>query len=179
IARETVTAVEHRILSHGQNTSSRGLLASVAISLRRIFSTESSAALPGPPTYSNVAFDFYMRGHSLLEELSPASATKAVEYFERAIQEDPNFALAYAAVSDALIASMNYDVTPRAETLASARSHAEEAVRRDPALAEAHMVLGAVRQIDWDWFGAESSFREALRLKPNLARARRWFAGLI
>jgi serine/threonine protein kinase/tetratricopeptide (TPR) repeat protein len=179
IAHGAVIALEQRLLSHGESASTRGLLAEVVMPLRRVLAIQSSAALPGPPTFSNAAFDLYMRGHSLLEEMSPASAGSAAEYFLRAIQEDPNFALAYAAVSDARIASMNFDVTPRAETLASARSYAEEAVRRDPALAEAHMVLGAVRQIDWDWFGAESSFGEALRLKPNLARARRWFAGLI
>jgi serine/threonine protein kinase/tetratricopeptide (TPR) repeat protein len=179
IARGAVMALDQRILSNGESASSRGILAQFAMPLRRIFAIQSSAALPAPPTYSNAAFDLYMRGHSLLEEMSPASAERAAEYFLQAIQEDPSFALAYAGVSDARIASMNFDVTPRKETLASARSYAEEAVRRSPTLAEAHMVLGAVRQIDWDWSGAESSFGEALRLKPNLARARRWFAGLI
>jgi serine/threonine protein kinase/Tfp pilus assembly protein PilF len=179
IAHEAVTALEHRLLANGPNPSSRGLLAQVAMPLRRIFSAQSTSALPGPPTYSNTAFDCYMRGHSLLEEMSAASATTAIDYFKRAIQEDPNFALAYAALADAEISSMNYDVTSRAETLASARSDAEQAVRGDPTLAEAHMVLGAVRQLDWDWHGAESSFTEAMRLKPNLARARRWYGGLI
>jgi serine/threonine protein kinase/tetratricopeptide (TPR) repeat protein len=179
IAHKAVLALEHRVLSHGETGSSRGLLAQMAIPLRQMFRTQSDAVLPNPPTYSHAAFDLYLRGHSLLEELSPASTTSAIEYFERAIQEDPNFALAYAAVSDAHITLMNFDVTPRAETLRLARTYAEEAVSCDAALAEAQMVLGAVLQIEWDWSGAESRFKEALRLKPNLARARRWFAGLI
>jgi Tfp pilus assembly protein PilF len=74
---------------------------------------------------------------------------------------------------------LNYDLQTNSDILKTAASYAEEAVRRDPNLAEAHMVLGAVRQVDWDWPGAEASFREALRLKPNLARARRWYAGLV
>jgi Tfp pilus assembly protein PilF len=104
---------------------------------------------------------------------------RAIEYFKRAIDEDPGFALAYAAVADAQISALNYDVYPPTQALQVASSYAQQAVRRDPHLAEAHTVLAAVKQLDWDWSDAEVEFREALRLKPNYSRARRWYAGLI
>jgi serine/threonine protein kinase/Tfp pilus assembly protein PilF len=179
IAHGAVLALEQHILSRGSATSSRGMLALAVMPLRRYFSIQTSASLPGPPTHNNAALDFYLRGHSLLEEVSPETIQQAAGYFRRAIEEDPEFALAYAAMADALISSLNYDLQPNPDTLKSAASYAQEAVRRGPTLAEAHMVQGAVRQIDWDWPGADNSFREALRLKPNLSRARRWYAGLV
>jgi serine/threonine-protein kinase len=179
IARGVVMALDERLLSGNASGSSRGLLTMAALPLRRIFAMQFGGALPVPPTSSNVAFDLYMRGHSLLEDLSPSSTVRAVEYFQRAIDEDPSFALAYAAVADAQISSLNYDVYPPAQVLQSARSYALQSVRRDPNLAEAHTVLAAVKQLDWDWSDAEAQFREALRLKPNYSRARRWYAGLI
>jgi Tfp pilus assembly protein PilF/TolB-like protein len=179
IARGAVMALDRRLVSGGASGPSHPLLTAAALPLRRIFAPQSSAALMRPPTSSNAAFDLYLRGHHLLEDISPSSTVRAIEYFKRAIDEDPTFALAYAAVADAEISALNYDVYPPARALESARYYAQESVRHDPHLAEAHTVLAAVKQLDWDWPGADTEFREALRLKPNYARARRWYSGLI
>jgi tetratricopeptide (TPR) repeat protein len=176
IARGSVSAIENRI---ALATTGAGLVAPLALKFRKWFNLQTAAGLPGPPTYSNAAFDDYMRGRNLLEELEASSTRAALNYFRRAVEEDPGFALAYAALADAHLSLMNYETAPSAELSAAARTYAEEAVNRDPGLAEAHMVLGAVRQNNWEWAASESSYREALRLKPMLARARRWYAGLI
>ena len=180
IARGAVAGVENHILlgrfgAQGQ----RGMVLSAAARMRELFAFQNGAALSAAPTRSNAAFDLYMRGHNLLEELSPGSARAAIDYFKRAIDEDPDFALAFAAMADAQMALMNYNYLPHPELAKNARYYAAKAVERDPHLAEAHTVIAAVRQMDWDWKGAAESYLEALRLKPKLARARRWYAGLI
>jgi serine/threonine-protein kinase len=180
IARNAVAAVERRVLlgAEGDGRAS-GTLASAAYRVRHLFSMQAADALPGPPTSSATAFDLYMRGHHVLEELSPDTASASIGYFKRAIDEDPNFALAYASTADAYMALMNYNYVPHPELAKFARYYAVRAVELGPNLAEAHSVQAAVQQMDWDWNGAEASYRRALSLKPNLGRAHRWFGGFI
>jgi TolB-like protein/Tfp pilus assembly protein PilF len=178
IARKTVAALEQRILLHS-DPQAAGFLSSSVLRLKGWFALQTSGSLPDAPTRNNAALDLYMRGHNLLEEVSAPSADAAIQYFKRAIDEDPRFALAYAATADGYMALMNYNYRPNQELAAQARMFANKAVEIDPNLAEAQMVLGAVRQMDWDWKGASSSYELAIRLKPALARLRRWYAGLL
>jgi len=180
IARSAAGVLEDRVLmASAASGPATAFVAPLASRVRSFFNLEAAAALPGPPTYSRAAFDYYMQGHNLLEESSPSGTQASIELFTRAVGEDPNFALAYAALADAHLALMNYEVAPRRALADAAKNYAERAVSRDSGLAEAHMVLGAVRQHNWEWKASEDSYREALRLKPRLARARRWFGGMI
>jgi Tfp pilus assembly protein PilF/TolB-like protein len=171
IAQGTVAALRER-LGNG-----RGALP-LAARVRRLF-PGLHTAVAAAPTTSNTAFDLYMRGRHLLEEASPQSSVAAIDYFKRAVQEDPGFALAHSALSDACINTMDNSLTTDPELLNTAREHAERAVSSAPDLAEAHASLAAVRQSVWDWSGSERSYKEALRLKPTFARAHLWYAGLI
>ena len=179
ISRNTATAVERQLMLGAKGPDQANALARAAYGLRRWFGRQSTGYFSGPPTTSNIAFDFYMRGHHLLEELSPQSAGAAIDYFKRAIENDEQFALAYAGVADAYMALMNYNYAPHPELAQNARYYAERAVELGRDLAEAHAALAAVRQMDWDHIGAEDSYHEALRLKPNYAKARRWYAGFV
>jgi tetratricopeptide (TPR) repeat protein len=131
------------------------------------------------PTGNNRSFDLYMRGHSQLEEASPAGSSAALDLCQKAIQVDAGFALAHACAADAAMQLMNYNYLPHHELADEARKHATQAVELDPELAEAHSVLAAVRQMDWDWAGSEASYQQALKLNPEFSRARRWYAGLL
>lgn len=133
----------------------------------------------GTPTSSNVAFDHFLRGQTLLQESTPASVPAAVECFERAVAEDPHFALAFAALSQAHLSWMNFDQEHSEELGRKARTFADRALQQDRQLAEAFAAMGAVRQFEWDWDGARESYAEALRLKPRFPRALRWLAGLV
>ena len=133
----------------------------------------------GPPTRNSTAFDLYLRANSLLQEATPESLDAAKLLFERAIAEDPRFALAIAALAETYLALMNVAHESYAAMTAAARDNAIRAVREDPSLAEAHAVMGAVNQLDWDWLGSESEYDRALQLKPQFPRAIRWRAGLI
>jgi tetratricopeptide (TPR) repeat protein len=173
IAQGTVAAVRERMV--------RGTPAAtpIAASLRRLLPAAFRAGVAAAPTASNVAFDLYMRGRHLLEEASPQSSRAAIEYFRKAVEEDPGFALAHSALADACINTMDNSLMTDPELLNTARVHAQRAVYSAPDLAEAHASLAAVRQSVWDWQGAEQSYKQALRIKPTFARAHLWYAGLI
>lgn len=131
------------------------------------------------PTRSSAAFDLYLRGNSLLQEATPDSLRTAREFFARAVNEDSRFALAHASLAEASIALRNFGYTADGDLTRAARESAERAVREEPTLPEAHAALAAVRQLEWDWAGAEESYNEALRLKPDFPRALRWRGGLL
>ena len=173
IAQGAVTALRERLVS--------GPAAGVPIAarLRRLLPAAFRSGVAAAPTTSNIAFDLYMRGRHLLEEASSQSSRTAIDYFQRAVKEDPNFALAHSALADACINTMDNSLMTDPELLKTAREHAERAVNSAPDLAEAHASLAAVRQSVWDWEGAEKSYKEALRIKPTFARAHLWYAGLI
>jgi serine/threonine-protein kinase len=177
IARATVDALTTRVLWDPSTKSSvdRSLY-SIAHRLRRVLAFQNPSA---PPTASIAALDLYMRGRHLLEEMSPAPALAAINQLQKAVDQDPDFALAWSALADAQMVLMEFNYAPDAELLSRARGFAEKAVMRGPRLPEAHASLAAVEQNSWQWEASERRYRESLRLNPKFARARRWYAGLI
>jgi tetratricopeptide (TPR) repeat protein len=103
---------------------------------------------------------------------------EAVVEFDSALARDAHYALAMSGSADAHLFLKNADPANAKHHLDAARRLALQAVQTDPSLAEGHNSLAAVRQAEWRWQDAEMSYREALRLKPGLAKAHRWFCGL-
>jgi len=107
--------------------------------------------------------------------------TKAIGFFEQAIGEDRDYALAYAGLADCwtLLSAAAYG-EPSARTMAKAREAAEQALRLDPSNAEVQTALGFVRfRIDWDWPAAESALVRACELSPGHAPAHHRLALLL
>ena len=98
----------------------------------------------------------------------------AIGYFKRAIEKDPDYALAYAGLADAYIAlgSSNGGAHYPKETLPEAKAAATKASELDPSLGEAHSSLAQTMELyDWNWSEAEKEYRLALELNPNYADA--------
>ena len=129
-----------------------------------------SAAQPRPIIPK--ALDAYLEGNYHLSRYGEGSGQeeqeKAAQYFQRAIDADPDFAPAYnglAAAHDQLARSSSQDI-------AIERTAAEKAVELDPNYADAHVTLGFIKwQPGLDWRGAEQEFRQAISLSPNHAGA--------
>jgi TolB-like protein/Flp pilus assembly protein TadD len=127
------------------------------------------------PSNQNVeAYNALLQGNFYCERRSAEDNRKAIGYYERAIQLDPRYALAYAKLSIATGSSAsNYGgITneEREEAIAKARAAAESALRLDRNLAEAHLAKGIVLlSLDADFIGAEAEFRRALELAPQNA----------
>jgi len=122
------------------------------------------------------AYEAYLLGRAESARTpTPASWTRAKEYFETAIAKDPGYAPAYAGLAELQIVHRAW-VKSHSEARRQAHRWAEEAVRLDDNLADAHVVLARCAQQDWDWAATEREFRRALELNPSHALARTWYA---
>jgi TolB-like protein len=127
------------------------------------------------PTESLAAYDLYLLGRYYWNQLSAEGLERAIEYFERALDLDPDFALAYSGLADTyMIQTQGWGLAPQ-DVFPKAREAAERALELDPTLAEAHTSLGGVQLFyDWDFEAAEAAFRRAIELNPNYAPAPHW-----
>ena len=120
-------------------------------------------------TQSSEAYQLYLQGRFYWNRRTAGGATKAIDFFQQAIDKDPNFALAYSGLADSYfsLARNSATLSPR-EAGAKARQAAEKAVELEPSLGEAHTSLGLVHLIfDWDFVGAEREFQRAIVLNPG------------
>ena len=102
---------------------------------------------------------------------------EAIECFEKAIEVDPDYALAHAALGECVAASAHYRPVPSREVHKKAKAAAQKALELDDTLAGPHATLaGLLSEDDWDWEGAEREFRRALELNPGHATAHQWYA---
>ena len=128
------------------------------------------------PTANVEAHDLYLRGRYFWNQRSREGIRKAAGYFEQAIAEDRNYALAWAGLADALALRSDYDAVPGPRALPKAKEAALRALQLDPGLAEAHASLGLIAHFDFDPPTAMREYRTALQLKPDFAMARKWYA---
>ncbi len=126
------------------------------------------------------AYRAYLTGHYQLNRPSANRMRQALGAFRRAIDLDPTCARAYAGMAYAYRAlAMTGDQDPR-ETFPLAKAAVQQALAIDPELAEAYASQGFVRfWYDWDWAGAEASFKRAIELNPSLAEAHMGYAHLL
>jgi serine/threonine-protein kinase len=127
-------------------------------------------------TEDSVAYQHYLQGRFHWNKGTTAGYRNAIEYFQRAIQKDPKYALAYAGLADSyLLLGSTY-----VESLPEAKAAAENARQLDPNLAEAHVALGQIKLwLDWQWPAAEREFKEGIRLNPASALAHSQYAGFL
>jgi serine/threonine-protein kinase len=114
------------------------------------------------------AHRLYLLGRHFGNRLTREDVGKALEHLERAVALDPNFALAWAELGGTYRRAASYGLRPQAEAIENARGAVRRALSIEPRLAEAHARMGAIQKFhDWDWEGAEASFRRALELAPG------------
>jgi adenylate cyclase len=114
-----------------------------------------------------------------LEYRTKEGLERSISFYHEAIQEDPQYALAYAGIADSYILLENNGEMPATNANPEIRIAALKAVAADPNLAEAYMILADAKETDWDWAGAEAEYKRALELNPGLARAHHWYAILL
>ncbi len=127
-------------------------------------------------TQNPEAYDLYLRGRYAWNKRSRTDLEAAISYFNQAIAEDPNYALAYSGLADAYSVMPNYCCSPR-EFFPKSNAAARKALELDSTLAHPHAVLGVNEtQYDWDFAGGRAEFKKALELDPNDASAHQWYA---
>jgi len=131
------------------------------------------------PTENLEAYEAYLIGRQRLADRSTAAFAKAVEYFERAIRLDPDFALAYVGLAETYILQVFYSGLLPEETLEKARVATEQALKLDDQLGEAYNALAAIKEDLHDYEGAEAAFKRALELNPNHMPTFHWYGYML
>ena len=123
------------------------------------------------------AYNFYLRGRYFWNKRTEEDVKKAVEYFKKAIERDPEYALAYAGLADCYIIYGSWAWLSSNESFPESKKAALKALEIDPLLAEAHNALAFdTFAYDWDCQGAEKGFKHALELNPNYAVGHQFYS---
>jgi TolB-like protein/DNA-binding winged helix-turn-helix (wHTH) protein/Tfp pilus assembly protein PilF len=149
----------------------------LSLSGQRRIQAAQGAAQRTPGTESYEAYDLYLKGRYMWNKRTAEGFRQAANYFQQAIDKDPNYAPAYAGLADTFSLMSTWYMGPQNELMPKARTAALRALQLDESLAEAHASLALIEEnYDYDWPGAEKEFRRAIELNPQYASARQWYA---
>ena len=155
----------------------RELSTAIAQQVQVRLSPERLDGLARRQTRNIDAYDLYLRGRYFWTQLSPVTTRRALEFYTRATELDPDYALAWSGLADAYSASPINGDAPPLRVWPLARDAAAHAVGAAPNLAEAQTSLGFLKfWLDWDWVAAETAFRNAITLNPGYGVAHRTLA---
>jgi TolB-like protein/DNA-binding winged helix-turn-helix (wHTH) protein len=150
----------------------------VAHEIRVRLTSQQQAELAQSHPANPEAFDAYLQGYYHFERDTAKDTDMAARYYERATQLDPYYALAWVGLSRARNWQVNVSLIPAEEGHRLARGAVERALALNPNLAEAHTQMGRIKQqVDFDWAGADVSFRRAVELEPGNPEVVRTAAG--
>ncbi|MBI4547040.1 MAG: protein kinase [Ignavibacteriae bacterium] len=128
-------------------------------------------------TESTDAYQLYLKGRFHWNKRKADDLQKAVDYFNQAIEKDPNYALAYAGLASTYVILPEYSGLPAKDFVPKTEVAAKKALELDPTLAEPHAVLGLIKYgYEWDWADAEKEFKRAIELNPNYPTTHHWYS---
>lgn len=157
----------------------------VSMNLHHARTTAPAAGLSGRTNGSLAAIDpeaheLYMRGRYFWSKRSYLDIMKGLDYFQRAVAKDPNYAVAYVGIADAYGMLAANDQAPAEEVVPKAREAAQHALQMDPGLAEGHAVLAHIKFFyDWDFPAAEAEYRRALQLNSGSADVHHFYGVML
>jgi serine/threonine protein kinase/Tfp pilus assembly protein PilF len=148
---------------------------SIVKALRVILTEGEKKAIENKPRVTNIqAYDYYLRGRQFIHQLRRRSLEYARQMFNKAIELDPNYALAYTGVADASSLLYQY-FDARDFNLRQADKASSKALELEPELAEAHVSRGIVSSLKRDFTEAEESFSRAMKAEPKMFEAPYWY----
>jgi eukaryotic-like serine/threonine-protein kinase len=144
--------------------------------LRLRLTSDEKQRLTKRYTDSADAYQLYLKGLFYWNKRSPDGSQKAIEYFNRAVEADPHYALAYAGLADTYNLMSFFNVVPPRAAMPKAKAAATKALELDSSLAEAHISLAyASFWYDWDWPAAVSHYDRALALNREAVMSHSYY----
>ncbi|MEK6287695.1 MAG: protein kinase [Acidobacteriota bacterium] len=131
-------------------------------------------------TENTEAYRLYLKGRFYWTKRTEDGLKKGIEYFQKAIESDPGYALAYAGLADSYNILASYSALAPKDAFPRAKAAATRALELDDKLAEAHTSLAFVKfGYDWDWAESEREFKQAIQLNPGYAIAHNFYAVIL
>ncbi len=126
------------------------------------------------------AYNLYLKGRHYWRSRTHSGLNKSIECFQKAIEKDPRYALAYAGLADTFSILGFYAFIPPAKAYEEAKQAAQKSLDLDPLLPEGHLSLGAVfLYFDYNWIKGEAAIKRALELNPRFALGSCWYCGFL
>ncbi|NIM91463.1 MAG: protein kinase [Candidatus Aminicenantes bacterium] len=127
-------------------------------------------------TENSEAFLAYSKGRYFWNKRTEEDLERAIDYFEQALQSDPNYALAYTGLSHSYLLLPEYGTYKPKDVYPKAREYALKALEIDDLLSEARVSLAQIkRRYDYNWSDAIREYKRAIELDPNNATAHHWY----
>lgn len=131
-------------------------------------------------THNLEAYNLYLRGRFYWMKRHTVGLQKAMELFQAALQEDPNYARPYAGLADSFGSLAFYGGLPGAEIGAKAHAAARKALDLEPSLAESHLAWANYKMMfSWNWKEAEDAYKRAIELDSKLTMAHSYYGFLL
>lgn len=125
------------------------------------------------------AYELLLKGFYFIRKGGTENQKTGVEYYKQAVAIDPNYALAYAELSEGYrFLLYNSNIDPK-EIIPKWEAAARKALELNENLANAHFAMGQFKRDAWEWKEAEREFKTAIELNPNLARAHGGYSRLL
>jgi eukaryotic-like serine/threonine-protein kinase len=151
-------------------TLQREISGEISTHLREKLTGEEKKRLSKDDTNDPEAYQLYLKGRYYWDKRTAESLAKAKDYFQQAIDKDPNYALAYVGLAEYYYVLSDYTYTPNKETTPKLKATVAKALSIDDTQAEAHAMLAGAYDNDWDWAAAAREYERALLLDPNNSR---------
>jgi eukaryotic-like serine/threonine-protein kinase len=149
----------------------------ISDSLRLKLSGAEQQQLARHAAENGEAYQLYLQGRFHWNKRNGPELRKGLEYFQRAVEKDPAFALGHVGIADAYILLQDYHYMSTEEALGKGKPAALRAVELDENLAEAHLALASfLDSFEWKWTEADKEYQRALTLNPNYATAHHWYS---
>jgi serine/threonine protein kinase/Tfp pilus assembly protein PilF len=123
------------------------------------------------PKINDLAYDYYLKGRNSWYKYNKESLEKAIIYFEKALEIDSTYALAWSGLSDTYIQQHTDAGIPLNKVIGKARIAAEKAIKFNPSLAESHTSIADVYRFEGDWNKAIEEAKKAIEINPNYTLA--------
>jgi serine/threonine protein kinase/Tfp pilus assembly protein PilF len=153
----------------------RDIAQQITRNLRLKLSSAEQGRMSKHYTENTEAYQLYLNGRFYWNKRTGDALKRSIEYFNSAIEKDPDYALAYAGLADAYVLLSAYSAGSPHDSFPKAKAAARKAIELDETLAEAHNSLAQALYFEWDFPNAEREFQRAIALNPNYATAHHWY----
>jgi len=152
----------------------------VARELKATLTSKEKGQIEKNQTNNVEAYNLYLRGRFFWNQRTEEGQKKSIEYFEKSVAIDPDYALAYTGLADAYFILTWKGWSPNPEGYIKAKKYALRAIEIDKNLAEAHATLGwLLFWAEWKWEEARKELKLAIELNPNYANAHQYYSELL